>query len=248
MIPKIIHYCWFGGNPLPELAIKCIESWKRYCPDYEIIEWNESNFDINCCDYVREAYEAKKWAFVSDYVRYKILYEYGGVYLDTDVELLKPLDELLKRGNYMGCENHIPSPMLVNPGLGCAVSPKQKFYAEIIEDYERSHFINSDGSLNQYTVVQRTTELLKKYGLKDTIKQQCVCNIVIYPAEFFCPRDMRNGVLKITSNTISIHHFMASWAKKSDIYYARILRLVHRVLGQRMFRYLQKILGKKGHK
>lgn len=104
MIPKIIHYCWFGGNPLPEMAVKCIESWKKYCPDYEIKRWDESNFDLNCCNYVKEACQAKKWAFVSDYVRFKVLYDEGGLYFDTDVELIKPIDDILERGPFMGVE------------------------------------------------------------------------------------------------------------------------------------------------
>ena len=104
MIPKKIHYCWFGGNPLPELAIKCLESWKKYCPDYEIIEWNETNFNLDSCEYVREAYQAKKWAFVSDYARLKVVYDNGGIYLDTDVELIKSLDRLLKNKSFFGTE------------------------------------------------------------------------------------------------------------------------------------------------
>ena len=104
VIPKIIHYCWFGGNELSELAKKCISSWRKYCPDYEIIEWNESNFDINLCQYVREAYKEKKWAFVSDYARFWILYNFGGIYMDTDVELIKSIDDLVEYGSYMGCE------------------------------------------------------------------------------------------------------------------------------------------------
>ena len=115
MIPKIIHYCWFGGNPLPEDAKKYIESWRKYCPGYEIKEWNESNFDINCCDYVREAYEAKKWAFVSDYARFYILYQYGGLYFDTDVEMIRPLFSILQKGSFMGME--VNSPACVAPGL-----------------------------------------------------------------------------------------------------------------------------------
>ena len=104
MIPKVIHYCWFGHHPLSPLAKKCMKSWKRYFPDYEIKEWNEGNFDLSYCDYVREAYEAKKWAFVSDYARLKIVYEQGGIYMDVDVELIKPLDELTERDGYMGFE------------------------------------------------------------------------------------------------------------------------------------------------
>ena len=105
MIPKKIHYCWFGGNPLPPLAVKCIESWKKYLPDYEIKEWNESNFDLNYNDYVREAYEAKKWAFITDVVRLYAMVTEGGIYMDTDVEVLKPLDELLQYDAVSGFES-----------------------------------------------------------------------------------------------------------------------------------------------
>lgn len=244
-IPKIIHYCWFGKNPMPKEGIKCIESWKKYCPNYEIKEWNETNFDINCCSYVREAYEAKKWAFVSDYARYKILYDYGGVYLDTDVELIKSLDKLVEKGNYMGCENYDHKKMLVNPGLGCASRPGDELYAEIIDDYEKSSFKNEDGSLNLYTVVQRTTFFLEKYGLQKSTEIQDIKGITIYPADYFCPIDMRDGRLKITNNSYSIHHCAASWAKKSDIYYAKLLRILYRCLGQKGFDVLRKVFGKK---
>ena len=244
-IPKVIHYCWFGGNPLPELAIRCIESWKKYCPDYEIIEWNESNFDVNCCDYVKEAYQAKKWAFVSDYARYKILYEQGGVYLDTDVELLKPIDDLVEKGNYMGCENYSDEVMSVNPGLGCATLPGNEFYLEIIDDYEKSHFENSNGSADLYTVVERTTDFLKKYGLKNELNIQTIAGITIYPAEYLCPIDMRTGRLNATQNSYSIHHCAASWVKKRDVYYARVLRLIYNSIGPRGFDFLRKHFGKK---
>lgn len=243
LIPKTIHYCWFGGNPLPELAQKCIESWKKYCPDYEIKEWNELNFDVDCCAYVREAYEAKKWAFVSDYARYKILYEHGGVYLDTDVELLKSLDDILEKGDFMGCENYTDEVMLVNPGLGCASLPGREFYAEIIADYEKSNFKNSDGSLNLYTVVQRTTDFLKKHGLKDTLSIQQVADITIYPAEYFCPKDMRDGRLKVTDKSYSIHHYTASWYSKKTVLYSKFIRMMYRVLGKRGFAFLQRTLG-----
>ena len=115
MIPKIIHYCWFGYGPKPKLAEKCIRSWKKYCPDYQIIEWNENNFDISACPlYVRQAYEARKWAFVTDYVRLKVIYENGGIYMDTDVELKKNLDNLLPYNAYFGFENY----WVIATGLG----------------------------------------------------------------------------------------------------------------------------------
>lgn len=128
MIPKVIHYCWFGRNELPEKAKQCIESWKKFCPDCEIREWNEQNFDLNCCDYVREAYQAKKWAFVSDYARFQILYNYGGMYFDTDVEVIRSLDDLQNKGPYIGFEEgkrtHTGMNYQVNPGLGLACEPR----------------------------------------------------------------------------------------------------------------------------
>lgn len=244
VIPKTIHYCWFGKNPLPKLARKCIASWKKYCPDYEIVEWNETNFDVNGCRYAAEAYEAKKWAFLSDYARYKILYEYGGVYLDTDVELIKPLDEVINFGNYMGCENYTCEKMCVNPGLGCATVAGNAFYAEMIEEYEHSGFKNQDGSYDLKTVVERTTDLLKKHGLKDALGIQKVCDITVYPAEYFSPRDMRDGKIRLTKNSYSVHHCCASWATKKSVFYAATLRFVYRIFGEKGFNRLRKIFGK----
>ena len=144
MLPKKIHYCWFGGNELPDLAIKCIESWKQYCPDYEIIEWNETNFDLECCDFVKEAYKAKKWAFVSDYARLKVVYDNGGIYLDTDVELVKPLDILLQEKCYFGEE----TTGYVNTGLGFGAEKHNPTIDLLLKEYCNKHFTNDDGSYN----------------------------------------------------------------------------------------------------
>ena len=209
MIPKIIHYCWFGGNPLPDMAKKCIESWRKYFPDYEIREWNESNFDLKSCDYCREAYQAKKWAFVSDYARFWILYNYGGLYFDTDVEVIRDMSEIVNRGAFMGCE-------AVNkcaPGLG--------LYKEILDFYHTIHFANEDGTLNEQTVVFYTTNILKKHGLQEVEEIQNIAGVYIYPAEYFCPMNYGTGKLTITKNTVSIHHYSASWhSKLDDIVYA----------------------------
>ena len=251
-IPKKIHYCWFGGKPLNKLGEKCLKTWKRYFPDYEIIEWNESNFDINCCKYVKEAYEAKKWAFVSDYARFKILYEQGGVYFDTDVEVVKSFDEILDKGAFMGCENpcikmdgdKCLQGSSVAPGLGCAVEPQNPFYKEILDDYEKSSFYNEDGTLNLYTVVQRTTDALKKYGLKDTMEIQNVNGIVIYPAEYFCPINIDTNKLKITKNTYSIHRYAASWVSKGAVLRGKIYKFIRRTFGEKTADFFQKKLGK----
>ena len=150
MIPKKIHYCWFGRNPLPPLALKCIESWKRYLPDYEIKEWNEDNFDVNMIPYTKEAYEAKKYAFVSDYARYWILYQYGGLYFDTDVEIIKNMDDIIARGPFMGCENEANlGATSTELGLGLGCNPGLLFYKEMLDLYGTLHFVNPNGSYNQ---------------------------------------------------------------------------------------------------
>ena len=136
MIPKVIHYCWFGGNPMPKLAKKCIKSWKKYLPDYEIIEWNESNFDINCCNYVKEAYQEQKFAYVSDYARLKIIYDNGGIYLDIDVEIIKPLDDLLKYDSFFGFEN----PEFIATGLGFGAVKHNKIVKQMMDEYGNNHY------------------------------------------------------------------------------------------------------------
>ena len=173
MIPKIIHYCWFGGNPLPEDAKRCIASWKHYMPDYEIKEWNESNFDIRCNTYCEQAHGAKKYAFVSDYARLWILYQEGGIYFDTDVEVIKSLDNIIAKGAFMGCEtsptkdNQI---ITVNPGLGLGVEPKNPIYKELLDLYNKRSFILNDGSMDLKTIVTTTTEVLFKHGHYDSVK------------------------------------------------------------------------------
>ena len=242
MIPKKIHYCWFGGKPLNQLGEKCLASWKKYFPDYEIMEWNESNFDVNCCQYVREAYEAKKWAFVSDYARFKILYEQGGIYFDTDVEVIKSFDDILAKGNFMGCENEVSA---LNPGLGLAVAPGLGLIKEILEDYEKASFLNSDGSLNLTTIVTRTTTILKRYGLQNVNKIQTVAEINIYPKEFFCPIDLTTGKIEITPNTYSIHRYAGSWESKENLFRGRVYRFINRMFGKKVADTARKILGKR---
>ena len=213
MIPKIIHYCWFGGNPLPPLAEKCIASWKRFLPDYEIKEWNEQNFDINIIPYTAEAYQAKKYAFVSDYARFWILYHYGGLYFDTDVEVIKPMGSIIAKGAFMGCEQDSKSgiELTVAPGLGLAVESKHEIYKAILEEYDSFHFINEDGSNNDKTVVEYVTEILKKHGLRNSPGIQNINGINVYPSEYFCPRNTVTKRMHITNNTYTIHHYMASW-------------------------------------
>lgn len=216
MIPKVIHYCWFGRNPLPLLAKKCIASWKKYLPDYEIKEWNEDNFDVNMIPYTKEAYEAKKYAFVSDYARFWILYQYGGLYFDTDVEVIRPMQKIVEHGAFMGCEHDATETSLpsVAPGLGLGVESHSALYKDILDLYAGLHFRNPNGTLNLKTVVQYTTEVLVRHGLAYQSGLQSVGGIFIYPKEYFCPKSYVTGKIMITENSLCIHHFEGSWVEK----------------------------------
>ncbi len=211
-IPKVIHYCWFGGNPKPKLVEKCIKSWKKHCPDYEIIEWNESNFDVNCCDYVREAYEAKKWAFVSDYARLKIVYDNGGIYLDTDVELIGSLEKFLKYDGYFGFEDS----MHIATGLGFGSVKNNTVLEVMMNDYLNIRFLQPDGTYNQTPCPQTNTLSLEKIGLKCDNTFQIIGNNAFLPSDFFNPIDYQTMKKKLTKNTVSIHWFNASWYTKEQ--------------------------------
>ena len=213
MIPKKIHYCWFGGNPIDDASKKCIESWKKYCPDYEIIEWNESNYDVNKNKYTSECYKNKKWAFLTDYVRLDIIYNEGGIYLDTDVELLKPLDDLLDCKGYLGMEQV----GTVNTGEGFGAVKHHDFVKSNKEYYENHNFWDKNGEFHQEICVKITTDILSENGFVKKNEKQNVCDMNIYPVEYFCPLVMGTNKLKITDNTYSIHHFNASWYKGNKL-------------------------------
>lgn len=213
MIPKIIHFCWFGGNPIPEEYKKYIRTWKTFCPDYIIKEWTEDNFDVTQNSYCKEAYEAKKWAFVSDYARLKIIYEYGGVYLDSDVELIRGLDPLLKAGNgFIGFQDEYQ----VNTGLGFAAPPKDPVVRSLLDVYENRHFKMTNGSFDVTPCPASNTVPLIELGLvigKDSHKRiQQIGDMVVYPSDYFCPISWDDkSYINITNNTYSIHHFSSSW-------------------------------------
>ena len=207
MIPKRIHYCWFGRNPKPKLAEKCIKSWKKHCPDYEIKEWNEDNFDISEAPlYVQQAYESKKWAFVTDYVRLWAMVNYGGIYMDTDVEVIKSLDAFLKHDAFSGFESKVCIPTGI-------MSCKKGFplFEELLHEYDSIPFILSDGSFDMTTNVTRITNHCSKYGFVSNGEYQIIKGFALYPSEYFCPKDFSTGITKKTKNTYTIHHFNASW-------------------------------------
>lgn len=206
---------------MPELAQKCIASWKKYLPDYEIKEWNEDNFDVNIIPYTAEAYKAKKYAFVSDYARFWILYQYGGIYFDTDVEVIRPIDDIVERGNFMGYETD-PKPQLkadtseasVNPGLGMGVAPGLGIIKKMLDFYEGKHFGHEAVMRNQITVVHIATQVLRENGLKNVAGIQEVAGCFIYPSEYFCPINVTTGRIHVEKNTRTIHHYAGTWVDK----------------------------------
>lgn len=231
MIPKIIHYCWFGRNPLPKSAKKCIASWKKYLPDYEIKEWNEDNFDVNIIPYTHDAYEAKKYAFVSDYARFWILYHFGGVYFDTDVEVIKPMSHLIEKGAFMGWEkpgnDGISS---IAPGLGLTASKGQLLYKEILEGFEKLNYYKDNGERNTYTMIPMVTDMLLQKGLKKDGSLQTIDSIVFYPSDFFCPMDAVTGKVDITTNTYTIHWYTMSWLPKTRQWRVKLMRYIRKFL------------------
>lgn len=211
MIPKIIHYCWVGNCTKPKSVLYCIESWKKFCPDYKIVEWNESNYDFSKNGYMRQAYEAKKWGFVPDYARLDIIYQYGGIYLDTDVELIKNLDELLSYKAFMGFENTGDGELFVNCGHGFGAEPGHRIIKTARDLYNNMNFRNINGSYDLLPSPNYTTRVLKKFGLIQENKDQLLDDMMIFASDVLCPKNFRTGRIHKTNRTVSIHHFTASW-------------------------------------
>lgn len=226
MIPKTIHYCWFGRGEKPALALKCIESWKKYLPDYEIKEWNEDNFDVNSNQYVKEAYEARKFAFVTDYVRLYALYNEGGVYMDTDVEVLKSYNPFLHHVAFSGFESdgNVPTGMM-------AAEKGSKWACELLNGYKTRRFVKDDGSFDMTTNTTIITNYMIQKGLILNNKYQDFTNFVtMYPSDYFCPKDHTTGQIKLTDNSVCIHHFSGSW-------------LEHKSLGYKLYRLKVKLIS-----
>lgn len=220
MIPKIIHYCWFGKNPMPNKLQKCLKSWKKELPEYIIMRWDESNFDVNSSLWTQQAYSAKKFAFVSDFVRLKVLYEYGGIYLDTDVMVIKPLDEFLIYPAFTGFESH--------DKLTSAVIGAEKGFhliKKFLDSYEGRSFYDINGEINKTANVIMMTAVCQEYGLIPDNTYQVVADMYVFPKTYFCPLDFwRNK--DFSEKTYTIHYFDASWLDddtKERIIYERTI-------------------------
>lgn len=219
MIPHIIHYCWFGGSPLPKLAKKCIASWQRFFPDWEIREWNESNFDVNSHPYAAMTYNEKRWAYLSDIVRLIVVEQYGGIYFDTDVEVVRYPEELLAENSaWLGFE----IPEFINTGLGFAATPHHPAVTAMLREYDNLRTITGCPQLN--------TMALDKLGLARNGSKQIIANAAILPMDYLCPLDDATGLMHATANTVSIHWFSKSPHGKLALYRSKVSRLYHRLL------------------
>lgn len=223
MIPKTIHYCWFGRGELSAKAKKCIQSWKKYCPDYEIIEWNEDNFDVHQNEYTKKVYAEKKYAFLSDYARLKIVYEQGGIYLDVDVELVKSLDDLLENDAYFGFETK----EFINTGVGFGAKKGSIAVKTLLEEYNQL----LDGTKDVIGCPKLNTEGVIKLGLERNGQLQKLADCTVYPADYFNPYDDPTGRLNKTKNTYSIHWYAKSWLDKKTIIRSKLTKPLHRIFG-----------------
>lgn len=239
MIPKVIHYCWFGRGEMPKLAHICIESWKKYLPEYELHLWNEDSFDVNSNLYTKQAYESRKFAFVTDYVRLHALYHHGGIYMDTDVEVVKSMDYFLQFPAFSGFEDetNIPTGLMASAKGG-------NWVKYLLSFYDDRAFIRPDGTLNTLTNTATIGRMTKEMGFVPNNQYQCVADEVhIFPKDYFCPKSQVTGKIELTDNTYCIHHFSGSWmpAKRKKI--AKFKQSVMRIIGVKPVNFLIKIFN-----
>lgn len=230
VIPKKIHYCWFGRKELPPLAKKCIQSWKKFFPDYEIIEWNEENFNIELNRYVKEAYNEGKYAFVTDVARLYIIYNFGGIYFDTDVEVIKPFDELLKNDAFFGLERE----GYVATGLGFGATERNKLVKSLLDDYNNRNFINDDKTYNLVSCPIINSKIFRKYGFTLNGNYEKIKGVAVYPSDYLNPKGGYEKELLITNNTVSIHHFDGSWLSDEQKKRAQLLSKINKKFGTKL--------------
>lgn len=242
MIEKKIHYCWFGCAEKPKSVLKCIDSWKNFLPDYEIIEWNESNFDISCNQYCKEAYERRKWAFVSDFARLYVVYHHGGIYFDTDVEVIKSFDDLSDQEFFLGMEDS----GRIATGLGFGAKKNSPVIKAMLDEYDGLHYIGEDGAENKIVCPVYNTRAIEQLGVKLGKEKISCMGGTIYPAEYFSPINLNTSVLKITKNTYSIHHFSNSWMTPSEKFKKKMSRPINVYVLRPTVRLIKKIFHIEG--
>lgn len=235
MIPKIIHYCWFGGSPFPREVKKCIASWKKNCPDYKIVFWNEDNFDYNDCMFAKEAYKHKAWAFVSDYARLKIINENGGIYLDTDVELLKNLDSLLNEKCFLASDQH---GRRIATGLGFGAEKDNPIISEMLHIYYETIF--DIDNCNEISCPVLNTKVMKRHGFEFSDRIVRYENVTVYPPKYFDPLGCGKSEDLLCDDTISIHHYTASWTP----FRQRLKRKIANCIGYSNIQRIKKIVYK----
>lgn len=238
-IPRIVHYCWFGRGEKPKKIVKCMRSWQKHLADYQVMEWNEDNFDISTNRYVKEAYEAKKYAFVSDYVRLYALHKYGGIYLDTDVEVIKPLNTFLYHEAFSGFEDE---KFLQSGTMGAEKG--HIWIHELLKNYDSRSFLLPDGSLDLTTNTAVISEICKKHDLKLNGEYQVLSNgVTFYPRTYFSPYDYINGGTYITNDSHTIHHFAQSWLPAHVRMRGEVKRIVSRFVGPKMISKMRQLLS-----
>lgn len=238
-IPKVIHYCWFGGSPYPDLVKRCMETWKRVLPDYQMKLWSEHNFDFHQNPFTHKAYLEKKWAFVADYVRLYALYNEGGIYLDTDVEVLKSLDGFLIHSAFTGFErkHHLTSGII-------GAEKGHPWIKEILDHYTNSQFL-LHGPDKTIPIPFKITEISNRYGFQPgDLEQELSCGVHIYPVEYFCPMDPKHKVAVVTDNTHTIHHFIGSWVPRIQKIESNVTRWLRNLIGRQQYYAIKKRLFK----
>lgn len=235
MIPKVINYCWFGGAPIPSDVKKCVESWKKFCPDYEIKLWNEDNFDVTSHPFLNDAYKSKSWAFVSDYARLKIIFDNGGIYLDTDVELVKNLDDLLNTPAYFGLQQ--PGDYVAT-GLGFGAQKGNRAVHQMLKEYDLHNF--DEEKKREIACPILNTSALVKIGYQPSIKKSEHKDFIVYPADYFDPHSVGNAKNLLSRNTYSIHHYTATWEKPMQ----RFKRVIINKIGQEKILFIKNLFGR----
>lgn len=235
MIPKIIHYCWFGGKPLPADVLACIKTWKKFCPDYEIRRWDESNFDVNAHPFVKAAYEAKAWAFVSDYARLKVVYDNGGIYLDTDVELLRSPDFLLENPCYVGLQQ---VDCLCATGLGFGAEQGSTVLQKMMACYDEISFSKQDKAT--IACPRLNDWVIRSLGEVSNTEITRLEAVAVYPPRFFDPLSPGKARDLLCEETVSIHHYAASWTSSGN----QLKRKLIRIFGERRYQRLKEMLGR----